>query len=56
MWCYVEGPEGMKWELEIAYFFARKVGIHALGLGSIGEKTRETGNGIMICAIQSLGL
>ena len=45
---YIEGPEGVKWELGFAHFFAGKMGFHALGLGFINKKTIENGNGIKI--------
>ena len=44
----IEGPEGIKWELGVAYFLAGKMGFHALGLGFISNKTIENGNGITI--------
>jgi hypothetical protein len=50
---YIEGPEGVKWELGFAYFLGGKMGFHALGfhalgLGFISNKTIENGNGIKI--------
>ncbi len=40
----LEGPEGVKWKLGFAHFFAGKMGFHALGLGFINKKTIENGN------------
>ncbi len=45
---FIEGPEGVKWELGFAHFLAGKMGFHALGLGFINKKTIENGNGIKI--------
>jgi hypothetical protein len=53
-WILSEGPEEVKWELGFAYFLGGKMGFHALGLGFIGKKTIENGNGIKIWAGQPL--
>ena len=48
---YKEGPEGVKWELGLAYFSPGKMGFRSLGLG-FGywewEESVKNGNGINI--------
>ena len=48
---FLEGPEGVKWELGLAYFSPGKMGFRSLGLG-FGywewEESVKNGNGINI--------
>ena len=48
---FKEGPEGVKWELGLAYFSPGKMGFRSLGLG-FGywewEESVKNGNGINI--------
>ena len=47
---FVEGREGVKWELGFACFFHWEVGFGSLGLGNANKKTIKSGNGTGIWA------
>ena len=46
---FLEGREGVKWELGLACFCIGKTGFRSLGLGFESEKKAKMGMGLVFC-------